>query len=325
MQNIFFRNMIGLVLTAMFLTACLADGKYKYSRKKEKEELCMLKMENDYLMKKLDSVYGPEIPSLNDRLSRSRSRGILAPLATNLVAEATSLVKTVITNEENKFTTVSKFTKTGLYFYDQPSVSGPFDPVGMQFSGFELLRTIRDGSGHTDTAFVAEFVLDTTRSAEIMNNSIFKLKLKDFRLKYVKPKVALASRKKMSVEFDISFLTAYVNDKGSIFDSVILGKFHLLLKDVSIDLSDPNFGHCAKDTAAPEVNGQSFIVPRSFGYFKTGSKLISGYNQGLYTIIASVKECTKPLFGTRLSTDGSTVLLNTTSADLSSEAGKIKK
>jgi hypothetical protein len=320
-----FKNLFFFTLIILIFSGCFTDSKYKYARKKEKEELCLLKMENDFLMKKFDSVYTPAILTFNDRLERTRSRGLIAPLATNLVGEATSLLKTVITNEQNKYTTVSKFTKTGLYFYDQPSASGPFDPAGMQFTGFELVRTIKNEHGDADTAFIAEFALDTSKSAEILNNSIFKLKLKDFRLKYVKPKVAFAAKRKMSIEFDISFLTSYVNDKGNIYDSVLLGKFHLLLKNVSIDLKDSNFGRCSKDTAAPEVAGQCFIVPRSFGYFKTGSKLITGYNQGLYSIVASVKECTKPLFGIKVSTDGSTVILNTTSQDLSTEASKIKQ
>lgn len=325
MRHICFKNLFFFSLPVFLLSGCFADSKYKYRREKEKEELCLLRMENDELMKRFDSVYTPAILTFNDRLERTRSRGLLAPLATNLVSEATSLVKTVITNELNKFTTVSTFTKAGLYFYDQPSTAGLFDPAGMQFTGFELVRTIKDASGNPDTAFIAEFALDTTKSAEILNNSIFKLKLKDFRLKYVKPKVGLTTKRKMSIEFDISFMTAYVNDKGNIYDSVLLGKFHLLLKDVSIDLNDLNFGRCAKDTSAPEVTGQSFIVPRSFGYFKTGTKLITGYNQGLYTIVATVKECTKPLFGIKVTTDGSTVLLNTTSEDLTTEAGKIKQ
>jgi hypothetical protein len=41
-------------------------------------------------------------------------------------------------------------------------------------------------------------------------------------------------------------------------------------------------------------------VPRSYGYFKTGGKIKPGYNQGSYSIVVSLKECTKPNFATNI-------------------------
>ena len=276
-------------------------------------------------MKKFDALPGHDIPTLQDRLLRTRtSRGLIAPMATSLIGYAVSGVKTVIANEKSKYTAITKFTKTELYFYDQPSLEGPFDPAGMQFTGFDLVRTIRNEAGQTDTAFLATFEVDTAKADEILNNNIFRLKLTTFRVKYIKPKVAIASKRKMSVEFDISFLTSYISDKGIIHDSLVLGKFHCLLKDISIDHKDPEFGLCKNSGKDMEVTGKSFIVPRSAGYFKTEKGIVTGFNQGSFSIVVSVKECSKPNFATSFVIENGNSVLDEASKEAASKIGSKK-
>jgi len=310
-----------LLPVIILLTGCFADKKYHYPKDAEKQELTVIKPEDDFLMNKFAEINSPPILTFQERLNRTKQRGLLAPLTFNLVGLATNAIKTIITNEQSKYTTISQFTKTDLYFYDQPSLEGPIDPTGIQFAGFNLVRTIMDGQGKPDTAFFADFQLDTTKTIEILNSSVFRLKLKDFRLKYVKPKVSVGGGRKMSVEFDISFLTSFVTDKADLFDSVVLGKFHLLLKDISIDLKDPNFGRCSGNAADLSVSGKSFIVPRSFGYFKNGNSLVRGYNQGVYSIVASVKECTKPDFGTAIMNTNGNLILNVATQEIYNKIG----
>ena len=133
-----------------------------------------------------------------------------------------------------------------------------------------------------------------------MNNFVFRLKLTKFYVRYVKPKVAMWSKRKMSVEINISFLTALITPDGKMQDSVVLGKFHVMLPNINIKYGDPDFGQCPKDAKARQVTGKAFIVPRSYGYFKTGGRVIPGYNEGSYSIIVSMKECTKPNFATKM-------------------------
>ncbi len=318
-------------IISFIITGCVADKHYAYSHENEKEELQLRDSMyghkgSEFLMQYFDTMPPlAEAPGLQKRLERTRAtRGILAPLAVNLIGEATNAIKTIIKNEQDKYTTLTSLSKTDLYFYDQPSLDGPLDPAGMQFTGFNLLRTLKDEKGNsTDTAFIAAFELDSSKLREVMNNGTFRLSLKNFRLKYVKPKVALGSAHTMSIEINISFLTSYADEKGNIHDSVSLGKFHCLLQDISIDLQDPNFGKCPKDVV---VSGRSFIVPRSAGYFKlennNAAKIVKGYNQGQYSIIASVKECTKPVFGSKIIAENSTILIDELSNTLSE---KIKK
>ncbi|HLY72011.1 MAG TPA: hypothetical protein VKR53_19890 [Puia sp.] len=313
----YFHNGILFFFCTALLGGCLADKKYYYPKQKENQELEINRRSNEFLMRKLAELPPASMPTLQERMDRTKQRGLFAPIAINVINEATSAIKTIIANEQSKYTSVSQFTKTDLYFYDQPSLAGVFDPAGMQFTGFDLIRTIDNGTDKPDTAFIAGFELDTTKTMEILNNSVFQLKLKNFRLKYVKPKVSVGSSKKMSVEFDISFLTSYVNRDGSIFDSVLLGKFHLLLKDISIDLNDPGFGTCAANSGQQTVYGRSFIVPRSSGYFKTDTGVVAGYNQGVYSIVATVKESTHPSYGSAIINENGILILNTASGELS--------
>lgn len=309
------------IFGVLMLTGCFADSRYNYKKKSEKQEL-FPRTQSELLMQKFDRSALSQIPTFNERMEKSRgARGLIAPFSGDLISYGTTALKTVITNQQNKFTAVSKFSKTDLYFYDQPSSSGPFDPAGMQFTGFDLVRTIEGKDGNLDTAFIASFELDTSKATEILNNSVFNLKLKDFRLKYVKPKVGLSGSRKISVEFDISFITSYVNDKGNIFDSVVLGRFHLLLKDISINMNDSNYGRFVKkpNEKEPELTGKSFVVPRSFGYFKVGDNLVTGYNQGSYSILATVKESTRPSFATRLIIQNGSSVITTTSPQISTQ------
>lgn len=297
MVRIFYATAVFALLGG--LTGCLPAHDYAYARKTTKEELCIHPRDSaQFLMHKFAHLPNQNIPTLEERIDSAR--GLIASGATSLIGLAVSGAKTIITNEKGKYTANTKFAKTELYFYDQPSLDGAFDPAGMQFTGFDLVRTIKNSAGELDTAFLATFVVDTSQVAEILNNHIFRLKLTAFREKYIKPKVAMVGPRKMSVEFNISFLTTYISDKGTIHDSLVLGKFHCMLKDISIEHGDPEFGLCKRDgkDKAMEVTGKAFIVPRSAGYFKVDNKIIQGFNQGAYSIAVTVKECTRPNFAT---------------------------
>jgi hypothetical protein len=302
------------------VTGCLPAKEYKYARQTTREELCIHPRDSaGLLMHKMAVLPNQDIPTLDERIHKAR--GLVMTGATTLLGYAVSGAKTIIANEKGKYTAVTKFTKTELYFYDQPSLDGPFDPAGMQFTGFDVVRTVKNDAGELDTAFLATFEVDTSKVTEILNNHIFRLKLTAFKEKYVKPKVAVTGKRKMSVEFDISFLTTYVSDKGEIHDSLVLGKFHCMLKDISIEHGDPEFGICKKEEKA--VSGKAFIVPRSAGYFKTDNKIVPGYNQGSYSIVVSVKECTKPSFATSIIIENGNSWLDDASKTVSGKVGSI--
>jgi hypothetical protein len=266
-----------------------------------------------------------EALSMSERslVERGESRGLLAPLAGNMVSLATNAVKKMIANDQKKYVASYDFGLTGLYFYDQLSNEGPFDPVGMQFSGFRLVRTFEAKQGAIDTAMVADFAIDTSNISEIINNSMFRLRLKSFDLRYAKAKVPTLSKQKiLNMDFEISFVTSYVSDDGKIYDSITLGKFYLFLREAPLDTAATNYTTFYSTLQDSLLTGKSFIVPRSFGYHREPDGLIRpGYSQGAYSIQVRVKEATKNNFVTRLVFENANTMIDAGGNQLKTKIG----
>lgn len=254
------------------------------------------------------SIKRQEIPSFSDRASQSR--GFFAPLLGGAVSLATNAVKKMIANQRRKYTAEYSFGLTDLYFYDQLSLESVFDPVGLQFEGFILIRTFLNKNNQTDTALIARFELDTTSTNEIINNSIFRLKLTDFDMRHTKAKVS-RRHPDINMDFEISFKTSYVNEMGQLFDNVPLGKFYLSLRNAPLNKSDTAYTPYYERLKGRRLEGKSFIVPRSFGYYKGESGNVDkSYSQGSYTITAKVTESSKDRFVTKILVDNSNLVID---------------
>lgn len=247
-------------------------------------------------------------PSLAVR-GNSNARGLpVAPLVGSVVSIATNAIKKVIANEKKKYTASYQFALTDLYFYDQLSNTGPFDPVGMQFSGFKIMRTFINREGQLDTAFTASFSLDKTNVYEMLNNSIFRLKLDELNIRYAKAKVAAGGKKKLNMDIEISFQSTYLNQDAVLFDNVTLGKFYLFLRDAPLDTAAADYKEYYNNLKGSSVTGRSFIVPRSFGYHMEKGVPVPGYSQGAYTITVNVKESTKDVFISKVISEGTNII-----------------
>lgn len=241
-------------------------------------------------------------PSLASRGQKSRGFDV-TPIVGSVVSLATDAIRNVIANEKKKYTASYQFGLTDLYFYDQLSNESAFDPVGMQFSGFKLVRTFINDNGNRDTAFVAQFSLDTSNAYEILNNSVFRLRLEDFKLYYAKAKVGEGSSKKLNMDFEISFQSSFVNSDAVLFDNVALGKFYLFIREAPLDPSAPGYQSYYDGLKGKLLSGKSFIVPRSFGYHLEEGEMKPGYSQGAYTISVNVKESSKDVFVSKVISD----------------------
>jgi hypothetical protein len=249
-----------------------------------------------------------EITSFNER---TRSRSFFAPMAGSLISLGTDAVKKMIANDKKKYTADYKLALTDLVFYDQLSVQSPFDPVGMQFNGFKVVRTFVNRDGQTDTALVAEFELDKSNPYEILNNSMFRLQLKELRLNYAKAKVAKNAAQKLNMDFEITFKTSYVNEQGTLFDNVTVGKFVLLLRDAPLDKNSAGYADYYEKLKGKKIEGKSFIVPRSFGYHIDEEGMpAKSFSQGAYSIQVNVKESSKNSFVNTLLIDNSGQIIN---------------
>jgi hypothetical protein len=244
--------------------------------------------------------------SVNTFQQRFQSRGFFAPMAGSLISLGTDAVKKMIANDKKKYTAEYKMGLSDLVFYDQLSTESAFDPLGMQFNGFTLMRTFQNDEGKTDTAMVAEFELDKTNPYEILNNSVFRIKLKRFKLNSAKAKVAQNGPKTLNMDFEITFRTSYVNEQGVLFDNVTLGKFVFLVRDAPLDKNADGYTAYYEKLAGKKIDGRSFIVPRSFGYYINADGVPSkSFSQGAYTVQVNVKESSKNSFVNTLLIDNS--------------------
>ena len=121
----------------IFIAGC--TGSKKGSAIKNESLSMQIKEKRDVV--KFDTLKDQETPTLLTR-GQNKARGVgVTPVIGMVVSLATNAVKNVISNEKKKYSAAYQFALTDLYFYDQLSTEGPFDPVGMQFSGFKLVRT----------------------------------------------------------------------------------------------------------------------------------------------------------------------------------------
>lgn len=255
------------------------------------------------------SLQKQSIPTFSDRAETSR--GVLTPMLGAGVSLATQLVKRMIANDRKKYIADYNTGLTDLYFYDQLSLDGPFDPVGMQFNGFTVVRTFTNKDGRTDTALIARFSLDTRQPYEIINNSIFRLRVEEVVLNYTRVKLTDAQQKTVNMDFDIRFITSYVNEQGNIFKEVELGRFLLLLRGMPVEKSAPGYQAYYQQLKGMPLDGKSFVVPRSFGYYiAAGGQAAPAYSQGAYSISVNIRESAKDKFVTRVMVNNSDKLLD---------------
>lgn len=299
-----------LIVAVIALQGCIAS---KVGSATKEEGLAMKINEQPNLID-VERVPPQEALTMAERslANRGERRGLLAPLAGNMVSLATSAVKQMIANDQKKYLASYQFGLNGLYFYDQLSNENPFDPVGMQFNGFKIIRTFQSKAGNMDTALVADFMIDTSNISEIINNSVFRLRLKSFDLRYAKAKVPAANKEKiLNMDLQISFMTSYVSPDGKLYDSVTLGKFFFELRKAPLDTAAANYQTYYDSLKDSLLTGKSFIVPRSFGYHREpDGQMKPGYSQGAYSIQVKVIETSKNNFVTKLVFDNANSIID---------------
>lgn len=242
----------------------------------------------------------------------NRGRGPATGLATSLIGLGTSALKQMIDKQKKKYTAEWTQGLNNLYFYDQLSTQGPFDPVGLQFNGFKLERKLIDHGPSEEVAMLidVELATDTTNIYEMFNNAVFKLKLKDIQINYAKAKIA-SGQSTLNVDVEVTFNTSYVNNSGNLFKNVELGKFFLRLRNAPLDKSSPGYKEYYAKVIGKQLEGWSFMVPRSYGYrLNEQGVMEESWSQGAYSIAVKVTESSKSSFVTQLVIDNSSSLID---------------
>jgi hypothetical protein len=225
-------------------------------------------------------------------------RGIVASF---LINKGIQGIQSLIDNRKKKYSSDYSFAIKDESFYGHISTDGPFDPTGIRFKGFTVARVARGEDKHVDTLFIAKFSLDTSenRIREIMNNGIFRLRLDTFAIK--SSRVRLPKHvKDLNLDFEITFLSSYIGGTGQINQDITVGKFLYSIRNAPLDPNDSSYDKFYNNIAKrrPECTGQSFLVPRSAGYYKDEDTRVvkQCWGQGLYSVKVSVKECSRNSF-----------------------------
>lgn len=287
-------NIFLCCLVALFLlTSC---GSSKYSGKRKGETMTAAVSENSEVMN-YALLQQQEVPSLADR--GGKTRGFAVGQVLSLAGKG---MMALINMERKKYTASYEQSLTDLAFYDQISTENAFDPVGMQFNGFTVLRMVKTGRNTMDTAFYAVFEPDMSNPYEIINNSFFRLKIKEIKVDYAKAKVAskrwylpwswFGKKKndKLNLDMDIVFRSSWVTEDGHFNDNVEVGHFLFTLRDVPINPKDTSRDAYFEKLKGTSLNGRSSLVPRSYGYYYAGATLRPCYGQGFYSISTRINE-----------------------------------
>ncbi len=231
-------------------------------------------------------------------MDEREGRGIISSF---VISKSIQGIQSLIDNRKKKFKADYSFAVKDESFYDQVSTEGPFDPTGIRFKDFAVARIFKVGNNIYDTAFVARFSLDTSGEgiSELMNNSIFRLKLDTFILRSAKVRLP-RHLKYLNMDIEISFVSSYISSNGQINPDVTVGKFIYAIRKAPLDPDDTAYASYYKNLPKqhPYCTGQSFLIPRSAGYFKNEetNKMEQCWGEGLYSIKVSVKESSKNSF-----------------------------
>lgn len=327
------KKFVIIALVAVLFTNCATS---KLSNKAEGEKV---KMQVDQRSEVINYALleRQQIPTLSTRISKDKDRSVItAALVTQALSFGSDAVKKLIDNEKKKYTASYQSGISGLFFYDQLSVKSAFDPIGMQFGGFTFVRTFKNKKGLIDTAIIARFSIDLDSNGvyDVFNNSFFKLKLDSIEVRYAKAKVAgsrwylpwtLFQKNRdelLNLDFEISITTNYVNKQGNLFSNMELGKFYYSLRDAPINKDKPGYKEYYNALRGDKVDGFSFIVPRSFGYFYHEGDFKESYSRGLYNILVNVKESSKDKFVDQLIMSNSGQIVDQIRGTINNEAEK---
>jgi hypothetical protein len=126
--------------------------------------------------------------------------------------------------------------------------------------------------------------------------------LKDVKIDYSKAKVSASKwylpwswggkkkKNKLNLDIEIVFRSSWFTADGHLYDNAEIGRFLLTLRDVPMNPDDPGREKYFTALKGQTLMGKCAIVPRSYGSYYSGNKLLPCYGQGEYSIETSIRE-----------------------------------
>jgi hypothetical protein len=245
---------------------------------------------------------------------RSRGALTLALLCKGLPI-AVNGIKTLIKRDQEKYTASYQQVKSNLYFYDKPSAISSLDPHHIQFQGLELTRYVtnkrKEAPEEVALRMRFEMAQDPQSLYNLLNNSLFQLRLSELDMNYAKAKIPAArwylpwtliyqKNGKLNLDIAITFYASWISEHGHIYNNEKLGLAILTLRDIPINdpLALEAYQHSMQNKL---LDGYFYLVPRSAGsYINADKEVVKGFGQGVYSVDISITESGKQQFVNRV-------------------------
>ena len=201
-------------------------------------------------------------------------------------------------NAENAWTYSISSVQEMRDFYKEPSRSGALDPKGMCFDGIGCLR--KEGN---DTVFFLSCHIDRSKLNRIVNHSKFELVLDTLIVNptrsnlpntYLPIEFSFEERQNFNLSMNIKLSSSWFTDAIELHTDAALGEFNISIPVNPEDLDSEGYLRYVRHEGEPskyEINGESFIVPRSYMGFRDESGLYNNiWGTGQYKLDIELKE-----------------------------------
>jgi hypothetical protein len=298
------------VASIVLLPACAS---YKYSNKRKKEQIIVKVNENVNGIIRANDI----VPQVDPSMSQG-SRGLMI----DAISMATDGIKSLIDMDKKKCSASYSSSKQQLYFYNYISDKGAVDPTGIQFEGIEIIRLAQVASNKVDTALYLRLVVDTQNPQEIINNSIFKMKVDSLRFNYAKAKIPsfrwylpwtifYLNQNKINLDVELNFMASWMYQNGTSARSSSIGSFALNLRDIPLNTQSNEYKKFYADIKSRPLSGYSFLVPRSYGHYLTEQgETKECFGQGGYDIVINMNESGREHFVSKLVLNNSSTIVD---------------
>lgn len=183
-------------------------------------------------------------------------------------------------------------------FYKEPSQAGALDPKGMCFDGIGCLRM--EGQ---DTVFFVSCHIDRSKLNRIVNHSKFELVLDTLIISpvhsnlpntYLPISYSFDERQNFNLSMKIKLSSSWFTDAIELHTDAPLGEFVISIPVDPAELDDKGFLRYIRpkgEASKYKVNGESFIVPRSYMGFRDKNGMFrNSWGTGQYKLNIELKE-----------------------------------
>ena len=217
--------------------------------------------------------------------------------------------ETMINNECN-YTDSILSIQGNTDFYSENSFYGPLDPANLNFDGITL-RNSREGQQF----FYVECHVDTTRIEHLFRHSKFYLvldsvyfnpylchlpNLKANNIEKTRAKrptrnleFSFDERGNLSVSIDMTLTSSWINEAVMVMQDVQLGSFSFKVDIPRTEVGKPYTYSRATAKSPIEIEGESFIVPRSYMPLVSNVRM---WGTGEYKVKVRFRESCKYLY-----------------------------